>query len=295
MKFMFKNTLVSCFILVLFVTLGCQAPKRESSIVFSRLTGSYWQIWTMDADGGTLKQITKSANDKRYPVWSNDNQKLLYRTNNNGAFIFDLQTGEEKQILPEMGIIGSISQSPVSDDLLITRFRTEIMDSSNLWLTSIDGSHRTLLTRDIGLQYDPAWSPDGKEIAYVSGHGYQTHELYIINSDGSNKRQLTNNKALELLPAFSPDSNRIAYVSDQTGDFEIWVMDVNGNNVKQLTYKEGLDTRPCWSQDGTKILFVSNRSGVLHLWIMDSDGKNPRQLTSGASCMDPDWKRLHQR
>lgn len=281
-------------LLVLVVIAGCQQKARLGSIAFSRLTGDYWQLWTMEPDGSRAKQLTTSLSDKRFPAWTRDGQRILYRNNNNQAFVIDLATGQETQILTQFGIIGSLVESPESDELLVARFRTGLKDSGDLWLTSIDGERRRILTREPGLQFDPAWSPDYKKIAYVSGKALQPYELFVMDSDGKNKRQLTENKKLELLPAFSPNGRRIAYVSDITGDYEIWVTDVDGGNARQITNSEGIDTRPCWSLDGTKIVFVSSRSGKLQLWIMNSDGSNPKQLTDEAQNMDPTWRKDSQ-
>lgn len=289
----FKIILILCALLLVSCQqgrIGVTGEKKDNPILLSRLTGDYWQIWSMQPDGSNLRQLTNSPSDKRYPSWMQETGKVLYRTNNNNAFILDMITGQEERILTNLGFIGSVCQSPVNQDLLITRFRTEILDSSNLWLVSPSGQNQRIITREVGLQYDPIWSPDGSRIAYISGHGYQTHELILMNSDGSNRKQLTDNEALELLPMFSPDGAKIAYVSDIAGNYDIWIMDSDGQNAKQLTDYPGIDTRPFWSEDGRKILFVSNRSGELQLWIMNGDGSDPKPLTHEIPSMDPAWR-----
>lgn len=292
------KALLNIFILcTIFLFTGCQQSQRaltvgvkDNPLLLSRLTGNYWQIWTMQPDGSNLRQMTTSESDKRYPSWMQESGKMLYRTNNNNAFILDIMTGQEERILTNLGLIGSVCQSPVGEDLLVTRFRTEVLDSSDLWIVSPSGQNQRILTRDVGLQYDPVWSPDGSKIAYISGHGYQTHELIVMDSDSSNKIQLTDNKALELLPMFSPDGEEIAYVSDLGGNYDIWVMDSDGQNPRQMTEYAGIDTRPYWSPDGQQILFVSNRSGELQLWTMNADGSDPKQLTDDLPSMDPAWR-----
>lgn len=279
-------------LLALTILAGCQTAQPVSnSIAFSRLTGDYWQIWTMQPDGSKAKQITTSPSDKRYPVWADDGQELLFRNNNSEVFSVSFDNGKENLILTSLGLSGGVVPSPDGDKLALVRFRTQLKDSANLWLTTLEGKDSRILTRGAGVQYDPAWSPDGKKITYICGHGYQTHELYIMDSDGKNRRRLTDNKALEVLPTFSPDGKSIAYASDITGDFEIWLMDPDASNPKQITDSKGIDTRPFWSPDGSKIMFASNRSGGLQLWIMNSDGSNARQLTTEAPSMDPAWKR----
>lgn len=280
-------TLVSLSVLV--VITGCQTQQDGGVIAFSRLTGDYWQLWTMAPDGKAATQVTTSPSDKRYAVWAKDGRELMFRTNNNQVFSLNLATRQENRISAALGLNDRVVPSPDGSKLLLVRFRAQLRDNANLWLAASDGKKSRILTRDAGMQYDPAWSPDGRQIAYISSYGYRTGELYIIGSDGKNKHRLTRNKAIELLPAFSPDGKRIAYVSDGTGNYEIWIMEAGGTGMRRLTNSEDIDTRPCWSPDGKKILFVSNRSGDLQLWIMESDGSNPRQLTTGAPTMDPAW------
>lgn len=285
-----KSIIISALLFTLVICGGCQRQESRCAVAFSRLTGDYWQVWSMRADGSAPKQLTTSQSDKRYPAWSGDGMELLFRDNDGHAHIIDVSTFKEQRILESFGQIGSVSASPDGGKLLFVRFRTEVMDSSDLWLTSLNGGDQKILTRQVGLQYAPSWSPDGDKIAYISGHGFETHELFLMESDGKNRKRLTRNKALELLPAFSPDGGEIAYVSDITGNYEIWVMNADGSNPTLLTDSAGIDTRPCWSPDGKRIMFASNRGGNLQLWVMNSDGSNPKQLTRGAASMDPAWR-----
>lgn len=296
-----KRNLIFSSVLTLIVLSGCNQHQIESVddvvlqeidnvIVFSKLIDGYWQLWTMQPDGKELKQLTDSAHDKRYPRWTIDGEGVLFRNNSNHAYRLDLDTGSETRILTTFGRIGNLVPSPVEETLLFARYRSEVKDSSDLWLASHSGKNQRMLTKDPGLQYDPAWSSDGKRIAYISGHGYQTHELCLLDVETPKKQQLTKNKALELLPAFSPDGSKIAYVSDITGDFEIWLMDLEGKQSIQLTQSMGIDTSPCWSPDGKRIMYVSVADGNQQLWIMNRDGSNKVQLTDSQPSIDPAWR-----
>ncbi len=302
------NRIITGLLVLLAVTIpGCQAdehvdgmttgdsfePQQINQIAFSRLTEDYWQIWTMHPESKAQKQMTFSPSDKRYPVWTRDGN-ILYRNNNGQAFLVDAKTGEETCVLARLGMVGSLAESPNGEDLVVVRYRSELMDSSDLWSTSIEGERQRILTRDIGLQFDPAWSPDGQEIVYVSGQGSQTHEVCIIDSDGKNMRKLTDDKVLKFLPVFSPDGKTIAYVSDITGNYEIWLMNTDGTNKRKITDYVGIDTRPSWSPDGARIVFVSSRNEGQHLWVMDRDGTNTSQLTTGPQCIDPIWRKEMQ-
>ncbi|MBN1795296.1 MAG: PD40 domain-containing protein [Sedimentisphaerales bacterium] len=277
---------------------GC-CPKRRQTvspdtqdglIAFSRLTGGYWQIWTVRSDSKNLKQITTSPIDKRYPVWSINGRKLFYRTNNNKVYKIDLESKEENAIFTELGFIGGVYPNPAGSDVLAVRYDSELKDSADLWLID-KNNERRIITRDKGIEFEPCWSPDGRQIIYINSHGFQTSEIYITGADGKNKRRLTNNNYRETLPQFSPDGKTIAYSSEETGDYEIWLMNLETRNRTVITESFGIDTRPYFSPDGSKIVFTSNRSGVLQLWIINIDGTEPRQLTFDEPSMDPAWRK----
>lgn len=264
--------------------------NKEGLIAFSRLTEDYWQIWTIRSDGSEQRQVTTSLFDKRYPVWSPTGDELFFRTNNSQAFKVNIYSGEEEGILEDMGLVGGPIPSPNGDKLVFTRYRTQIKDSGNLWTALSNGEHGKLLTREAGIQYDPDWSKDGRQVLYVSGEGYRTSEIYIIDIVNRNTSRLTNNRDREAVPVFSPDSKKLAYSADTTGNYEIWIMNTDGSNRVQLTDTKGIDTRPSWSPDGKQIVFTSNRSGSLQLWLIDSDGSNPKQLTFRSQSIDPCWR-----
>jgi TolB protein len=269
---------------------GCQTKSKSGEIALSRLTGNYWQIWTMCPNGDHLRQITNSPSDKRYPAWSGDGKSILYRTNNDKAYTFDIVSMKERQLLKHFGRVGNIAESPLDLSYVFAKIGID-RDTGDLWIVDHNENNQKILTRNIGLQYPPAWSPDGKSVAYTAGGGRQPRELSIIDINSMCNQQITSNNALELVPAYSPDGAYIAYSSNVTGNFEIWLLDVASGQSTQLTFDKVLDTRPCWSPDGQKIMFTSRRSGSMQLWIMDKDGSSPKQLTSGAECVDPAWKR----
>jgi len=93
-----------------------------------------------------------------------------------------------------------------------------------------DGSRQTNLTNNqspnpLGDVF-PAWSPDGRRIAFQSDRDGE-FEIYVINADGSNLTRLTGNPAKDVFPAWSPDGSHIAFVSDRDGNAEIYVMNAD--------------------------------------------------------------------
>lgn len=114
------------------------------------------------------------------------------------------------------------------------------------------GGDPLTISDGLGDDTDPAWSPDGSQIAFVSRREGQS-ELYIMNADGSNVRQLTFDLDVASDPAWSPDGSRIAFSSN--GD--IFVVDADASDdliiVQTVLSEDAAAWSPTWSPDGTQL------------------------------------------
>ncbi len=275
---------------------GCQSTTKvrpSEDLAFVRLSDDLWQIWVCDTAGRHFRQVTRSPIDKRTPRWTADGSGILFRSGNGEAFLADPATGDERQLLTGMEPVSGIGPANSDDRILFTKFKQTLADASDIWTAAPDGTARRQITNDVGLQYDPAASPDGQRIAYISGQGFGNHELYIMDADDSSKRRLTDDQNLDLLPAWHPNGKQLAYVSDITGNYDIWIMDLEDSQTRNMTQHEALDSCPAWSPDGRWIAFTSTRSGASQIWIMSADGTDARQVTRGDKAMEPSWRRTN--
>ncbi len=152
------------------------------------------------------------------------------------------------------------------------------------------------LSRHAAADRDPAWSPDGKRIAFVSDRD-GNFEIYVMNADGSGQRRLTTNSAADRNPAWSRDGKQLIFQSKRDGNEEIYLMNADGSRQTRLTSNAGDDIFPDLSPDGTKITFTSNRNGNLDIFVMNADGSQQTPLTNHAhrdvwSRWSPDGRRL---
>ncbi len=153
-----------------------------------------------------------------------------------------------------------------------------------------------------GQDTHPAWSPDGRLLAYISNRegvaaGREINfEIYVLDPRTKFERRLTDNQDFESDIAWSPDGSRIAFKSYRDGNDEVYVMNVDGSGQINLTEHPASDGQPSFSPDGSLIAFSSDRSGDRELYTMRSDGSDLRRLTdSPASDNTPRWSPDGQR
>ena len=134
----------------------------------------------------------------------------------------------------------------------------------------------------------PAWSPDGKQIAFSSTRGGGETSLYVMNADGSKVERLEAGGDAQS-PAWSPDDKEIAYAAAFEGFFEIHVLTLKTGKVRRLT--EGMHAiSPAWPPDGKQIAFIAYVHGSPEVYVMNDKGKRLQRLTTdSAADADPVW------
>jgi Tol biopolymer transport system component len=104
---------------------------------------------------------------------------------------------------------------------------------------------------------EPAVSPDGFEIAVVSGG-----DVWTVPASGGEARLLVAHPAAESRPLFSPSGDRLAFISDRSGDGDIFILTLASGDVRQITFDDGLERLDAWSRDGQWIYFSSTAGDV---------------------------------
>ena len=142
----------------------------------------------------------------------------------------------------------------------------------------------------------PAWSPDGRELAYVS---FETQKAVVYVQDVANgkRRAVANFRGSNSAPAWSPDGQTLAVTLSRDGGSQVYLMGRNGDNVRRLTQSIGIDTEPVFSPDGRSIYFVSDRSGGPQIYRIPTSGGAAERITFAGSynispAISPDGRTL---
>ena len=124
----------------------------------------------------------------------------------------------------------------------------------------------------------PAWSPDGKKLAYVSFEKKKPI-IYVQSLTSGSRAVLANFKGNNSAPAWSPDGSQLAIVLTYGANSQIYTISSNGGEVKQITKSNAIDTEPTYSPDGSQIYFSSDRGGKPQIYKVSSNGGAASRVT----------------
>lgn len=216
-------------------------------------------IYVMDADGGNVTRLTTNPAFDESPEWSPDGGRLAFITtrddpNNNIRQLYLMNSDGSGQTRLTFGdsIQPTLTWSPDSSKIAFSAPVGGALppDILRIYTISSAGGPVSPLTTVTVPEADiqPAWSPDGLQVAFVRTLSGQngSPEIYVVDADTSNLRRLTNNSVDDIQPAWSPDGSAIAFVSSRDGNREIYLMYPDGSGESNLTNNSAHDDGPAW-------------------------------------------------
>ncbi|HTS65501.1 MAG TPA: protein kinase [Candidatus Acidoferrales bacterium] len=251
------------------------------------VNGATYELWVVPQPGGKPKLLVTSPAPIATFAWKPDSRTIVY---GGGA----ISTGELRQVTTEgrrapapFALEGESDQIVIAPTGARLAYVLQNLDA-NIWRVPLardrrkDSTPPEKLFTSVREEMDPAFSPDGKSIAFVSNRSGRWN-LWIGNTDGTGLRELAAQSLLPFHPAWSPDSREIAFDSAAFGKGEIWLISASGGLPSRLIAMPGGAEVPSWSPDGRRVVFYTNAEGSRQIWEVAATGGAPVQLTHGGS------------
>ena len=260
----------------------------HSRIAFvSDITGKK-EIHVMDHDGYAPHRITADRNISLMPALSPDGSKVLYVSQKSGRwrlYEVDIYSSNRTAAPVVGGTVVSPAWEPGGDGYALAA-----NVDGNQEIFHVRGDGKVLrLTRNPADDVSPAYSADGKRIAFTSNRG-GSPQIYVMSASGGRARRLSFGGPYNSEPTWSPTGLFVAFTCQQGAHFKICLVDADGGEAHPITSGPWDDETPSFSPDGRHIAFASNRGGRKDIYMMDPDGRNVERLTyNGANNMAPSW------
>lgn len=254
----------------------------NTKIAFVATRSGHKEIYTADADGGNIQQLTRDNVISVAPTLSPDGSKLAYTGYQSGyadVYLIDLRSGSRQRIIKFPGTNSGAAFSPDGGRLALTVSKD---GNPELYVTSASGGFARRVTRSAAVESSPTWSPDGGELIYSSDEG-GSPQLRRISAGGGSGRALPAGYGYCTEPDWSPDGSKIAFNVRQGGSFSIAVLDLNSNSTRIVASGQN----PVWGPSGRHLLYADGG-----LYLLDIQNGRKTKIVDGlGKISEPAWSR----
>jgi TolB protein len=246
------------------------------------------EIAVVSSDGSGLTRLTHDSRTEGSPAWSPDRRQIAFfrvpRPRQLGQVWVMNANGQHQRRLTRLqrtAFFGELDWAPSGGSIVFKAFPSSQGGTTELWLANARTGVVSRLTNSSLSKAGPAWSPNGRWIAFFTEGRRQPYRIWRLSVATRHVVRLTRGPAADVNPAWSPDSRRIAF----THAGRLAIMDADGRHLRVLRMF-GVD--PSWSPDGEWIVFTSDRN----LFKVRPDGSGRQQLTHVRPPVvddQPDW------
>jgi eukaryotic-like serine/threonine-protein kinase len=287
----------------------------KAAVIAAAITAAtvMWLAWRAGAskprsvsspwiDAVSIK-LTGYPGHEMFPSLAPDGQSFVfsrYRDNQYDIFLQRVGEAEARNLTADSN--EDDWMAAFSPDGSRIAFRSE-RDGGGVFLMDADGGNLRRLTKE---GFNPAWSPDGREIVYAtapadSPHARNNHrsQLKAINVETRERRLIDIGSGKDAVqPSWSPNGARIAYWGLRDTDRDIWTVPAGGGEPAPVTNDEATDWNPVWSPDGKYLYFASDSHGAMRFWRLPIDqttgrviGEREAVTGAGAESWHPTFSR----
>ena len=213
--------------------------------------------------------------------------EIAFESDRSGSTDVLVLTAKGKATTEPTSRPGSVEAQPTSSPQGTAGYSSDRDGDYDIYADTKDGTVQ--LTNNAAPDYSPAWTPDGKRIAFVSER-FGNKDIFVTSVEpGASFQRLTTSRAADMDPTWAPNSLRLAVSSNRAGTYDIWLFDIGSK--RQLTSNAANDFEPAFSPGGGRVAFTRrNTSGNYDIWVKQPNGKGLRRLTtSPAEDSEPTW------
>jgi Tol biopolymer transport system component len=293
------------------VAAGCDRTRdRGDKIVFAGLVVSaagldQAEIYTMNPDGSDRQRLTRSPELDSKPEWSPDGQRIVFErccvADDSDIYVMDADGSNLRKLTPPGTDEYDPTWSPDGERIAFWRVDPEFVDDG-IYVMNADGTEQRNLTPrtsgepgppDAARDSTPAWSPDGRKIAFERSSDDLQTDIYVMNADGTAQRNVTmtpGEAVNEFEPVWSPDGRMIAFNAFR-GRLAVYVADADSSLQRKLGQNGAFSQDPSWAPDGRRLVYWSyvSEDSPAYVYSVKIDGTGRRNLTPRGNGGPPVW------